>query len=52
MANADIADKGGRGVGEMLTMADEGEGGVGEMLTMADKGGGGLDSPIFGRYNL
>ena len=33
MANADIADKGGRGVGEMLTMADKG-------------GRGGLDPPF------
>ena len=47
LANADIADKGVRGVGEMLTMADKGWRGVGEMLTVADKGGrGGLDLPF------
>ena len=39
LANADRADKGG--------------GGVGEMLTMADKGGGGVwPPPIFGWHNL
>ena len=34
-ANADMADKGGRGVGEMLTLADEG-------------GREGMDPPILG----
>ena len=44
--NADMADKGGMGVGEMLTLADEGGRGVGEMLTLAEKGGrGGMDPP-------
>ena len=47
-ANADIADKGGWGVGEMLILADKGGRGVGEMLTMADKEGrGGLDPTFF-----
>ena len=33
----------------MLTMADKGGKGVGEMLTMSDeRGRGGLDPPIFG----
>ena len=37
----------------MLTMADKGARGVGEMLTTADKGGRvGLDPLIFGRHNL
>ena len=36
LANADIAEIRGRGVGEVLTLADKGEGQVREMLTLAD----------------
>ena len=36
MSNADLADEGGRGVGEMLTLADEGGGGAGPLPFLAD----------------
>ena len=39
--NADIADKGGGGVMEMLTLLTRGGWGVIEILTLDDGGGGG-----------
>ena len=40
-SDGDIADGGGGGVIQMLTLADKGGWGVIQMLTFADRGGGG-----------